>query len=201
MVIGYARVSRIDQNEQLQIDALEKYGCEKIYVDKISGAKDERPEMNKLLAHLRTGDVVVVNDIDRWGRSLKHLINSVGELREKKIGFVSLNQNIDTTTEMGELIFNIFAVLAEFERKRLIRRTKAGLAAARAAGRVGGKPKQVIPPQDMKAMIELYDNNEVNQMTVAEIIKPYGISRSTFYKYVFPKTETKKRREREENDE
>ena len=137
MKIGYARVSRIDQNEDLQIDALKKHGCEKIYVDKISGAKDERPEMDALLAHLRSGDIVVVNDIDRWGRSLKHLINSVEDLRERKIGFVSLNQNIDTTTEMGELIFNIFAVLAEFERKRLIRRTKAGLEAARARGRVG----------------------------------------------------------------
>ena len=133
MKIGYARVSTLDQKLELQISGLEKYGCERIFEEKKSAAK-ERPELDKMVAQLRKGDVVVVWKLDRLGRSLRHLVNLVGSFKEMGVQFVSLNDNIDTTTSQGRLMFNLFATFAEFERELISERTKAGLANARAHG-------------------------------------------------------------------
>ena len=141
MYVGYARVSTQDQTLDLQKDALKKIGCTKIFTDTASGAQAERKGLEEALEFLREGDTLVVWRLDRLGRSLKHLIETITNLNKRKIGFQSLTESIDTTTSNGRLIFNIFASLAEFERDLIRERTKAGLAAARARGRVGGRPK------------------------------------------------------------
>src|SRR5438045_217383 len=141
MYVGYRRVSTQDQTLDLQKDALEKIGCSKIFADTASGAKAERKRLEEALAFLREGDTLVVWRLDRLGRSLKHLLETITTLNTRKIGFKSLTESIDTTTSNGRLIFNIFASLAEFERDLIRERTKAGLQAARARGRVGGRPK------------------------------------------------------------
>jgi DNA invertase Pin-like site-specific DNA recombinase len=135
MLIGYARVSTLDQHLHLQEDALKKAGCERIFTDTASGAKSERPGLSQVLDALRSGDTLVVWKLDRLGRSLKHLVETVQALSEKEVGFRSLQESIDTTTSGGKLIFHIFAALAEFERDIIRERTNAGLAAARARGR------------------------------------------------------------------
>jgi len=139
MKIGYARVSKTDQQLQLQTDALEKIGVEKIYKDRLSGAKQDRIALAEMLKTLREGDCVVVWRLDRLGRSLQHLIELVNGFSEQGVNFISLRENIDTTTATGRLFFNISASLAEYERELLIERTNAGLAAARARGRTGGR--------------------------------------------------------------
>jgi DNA invertase Pin-like site-specific DNA recombinase len=141
MKIGYARVSTKDQSFDLQLDALKKTGCTKIYRDVASGAKAERPALKDLLDNIRTDDVLVVWKLDRLGRSLHHLVELVNELRGKNAGLQSLNDPIDTTTPQGRFGFNLFASLAEFERELIRERTHAGLSAARARGRRGGRPK------------------------------------------------------------
>src|SRR5438067_3942637 len=141
MLIGYARVSTQDQTLDLQKDALEKIGCSKIFTDTISGATTERKGLDAALAYVREGDSLVVWRLDRLGRSLKHLIDTITMLNNRKIGFQSLTENIDTTTSGGKLIFHIFGALAEFERDIIRKRTNAGLQAARARGRLGGRPK------------------------------------------------------------
>jgi DNA invertase Pin-like site-specific DNA recombinase len=138
MKIGYARVSSMDQKLELQLAALEKYGCQKIYQEKKRAVK-ERPELEKMNAHLREGDTVVVWKLDRLGRSLRHLINLVNDYKEHDIPLVSINDNIDTSTPQGRLIFNLFATFAEFERELISERTKAGLKAARAKGHFAGR--------------------------------------------------------------
>ena len=143
MLIGYARVSTLEQDVSLQTDALQKAGCERIFQDKISGAKSDRPGLQEALNYARKGDSIVVWRLDRLGRSLKHLIETVGELEEQGIGFRSLQESIDTTTSGGRLIFHIFGALAEFERNLIRERTIAGLEAARARGRLGGRPKKL----------------------------------------------------------
>ena len=140
MLIGYARVSTHDQNLDLQKDALEKAGCEKIHVEKASGKSSNRPELEKAMNYLRKGDTLVVWRLDRLGRSMKHLIELITQLEEKGIGFRSLTEAMDTTTSGGKLIFHIFGALAEFERNLIQERTQAGLAAARARDRRGGRP-------------------------------------------------------------
>ena len=143
-LVGYARVSTDDQDLSLQIDALTRHGILKpnIFMDKMSGAKTDRPGLTRCLDMLKTGDILVVWRLDRLGRSMRHLINLVGDLRGRGVGFRSLNEgSIDTTCASGELIFNIFSALAQFERRLIQERTKAGLAAARARGRNGGRPK------------------------------------------------------------
>src|SRR5437899_10962642 len=140
MFIGYARVSTQDQTLDLQNDALEKIGCTKIFTDTASGAKAERPGLTEALAYVRAGDTLVVWRLDRLGRSLKHLIETITALNNKKIGFKSITENIDTTTSGGKLIFHIFGALAEFERDIIRERTNAGLHAARARGRFRGSP-------------------------------------------------------------
>ena len=141
MKLGYARIFTKDQNLELQEDALKKFGCEKIYKDVASGAKQDRPNLNALIDSCRKGDIVVVWKLDRLGRSLRHLVELVNTLIEKEIGLVSLNDPIDTTTAQGRLVFNIFSSLAEFERELIKERTQAGLSSARARGRLGGRPK------------------------------------------------------------
>src|SRR5918911_435349 len=145
MLIGYARVSTQDQTLDLQLDALKKAGCEKFYTDTASGAKEERKGLVEALYYAREGDVLVVWRLDRLGRSLRHLIETITLLNSRKIGFRSLTENIDTTTSGGKLVFHIFGALAEFERDIIRERTNAGLEAARARGRHGGRPKALCP--------------------------------------------------------
>src|ERR671939_1153496 len=147
MLIGYARVSTDDQNLDLQRDALQKAGCEQIYTDAVSGTKDQRPGLEDALSHLREGDTLVVWRLDRLGRSLRHLIDTVTSLAAEGVGFKSLTEAIDTTTTGGKLVFHIFGALAEFEREIIRERTRAGLAAARARGKNGGRPKSLTQKQ------------------------------------------------------
>lgn len=150
-LIGYARVSTSDQEVGLQLAALKKAGCHRIFEDVASGAKSDRPGLGKLLDYLREGDTLVVWKLDRLGRSLPHLVQTVEALREKHIGFRSLTENIDTTTPSGELVFHLFAVLAQFERNLIRERTKAGLEIAAARGRKGGRKVVVTPEKFVKA--------------------------------------------------
>lgn len=182
-LVGYARVSTDDQELALQIDALTAQGIPKsaIFMDKLSGAKTERPGLTKCLETLRSGDILVVWRLDRLGRSMRHLITVVEDLRNNGIGFRSLNEGaIDTTCASGELIFNIFSALAQFERRLIQERTKAGLAAARARGRCGGRPK--VRALDTKVVLakKLHADKSV---AVDEICKTLRISRSTLYRY------------------
>ena len=145
MKIGYARVSTQDQNLDLQWDALKQAGCEKIIEDTASGGRRDRIGLERVREQLRPGDVLVVWRLDRLGRSLRHLIDLMAELETEKVGFQSLQESIDTTTPGGKLVFHIFGALAEFERNLIRERTRAGLEAARARGRKGGRPKPLPP--------------------------------------------------------
>src|SRR5215213_8415419 len=147
MQIGYARVSTDDQNLDLQRDALEKAGCERIFTDRVTGTKAERKGLTEALSHLRSGDTLIVWRLDRLGRSLRHLIDTVTDLQERGIGFKSLQESIDTTTSGGKLVFHIFGALAEFEREIIRERTQAGLTAARSRGKTGGRPKALTEKQ------------------------------------------------------
>lgn len=175
MIVGYARVSTTDQDTAMQTDALKKAGCDRIYEESKSGKSKDRPELNRCLDVLREGDVLVVWRLDRLGRSLKDLIEVVSELESKGIGFQSLNESIDTTSPSGKLIFHVFAALSEFERSLIQERTKAGLAAARARGRKGGRPKKLTRDQIRKAKAMLSDP----MMTKSEVAKHFGVSRVT----------------------
>ncbi len=181
MLVGYARVSTTDQNLDLQRDALKAAGCERTFTDTASGAKTERPGLTQLLKECRQGDTLVVWKLDRLGRSLPHLVETVREMEAQGIGFKSLQENIDTTTSGGKLIFHIFASLAEFERDLIRERTNAGLSAARARGRKGGRPKGVMDTNKQKAALAL--KNDTSR-SVSEICEILGVSRNTYYKYV-----------------
>ena len=182
MLIGYARVSTQDQTLDLQTDALNRAGCEKIFTDKISGSKSERPGLHDAMNHLRAGDTLVVWRLDRLGRTLKHLIATITDLSDKGIGFKSLQENMDTTTSGGKLIFHIFGSLAEFEREVIRERTNAGLQAARARGRLGGRPTlQTKDPKKIALARQLYDDGH---LPVQEICDTLHIGRSTLYRYV-----------------
>ncbi len=180
MLIGYARVSTQDQHLNLQKDALEKIGCTEIFTDMTSGAATERKGLDEALQFLRAGDTLVVWRLDRLGRTLKHLIETVTDLNNRKIGFKSITENIDTTTSGGKLIFHIFGALAEFERDIIRERTNAGLQAARARGRIGGRRKALTPKQQEMAQ-QLYDD-KTNE--IVAICKTFNISRTTLYRYV-----------------
>jgi DNA invertase Pin-like site-specific DNA recombinase len=179
MLIGYARVSTSDQNLDLQKDELERVGCKRICTDVASGAKSERPGLTDALAHAREGDTLVVWKLDRVGRSLGHLIETVRLLQERRIGFRSLHENIDTTTSTGKLIFHVFGALAEFERDLIRERTHAGLSAARARGRKGGRR----PVLDDKQHLVLRSLAQDRNNSPAVICATLGISRATFYRY------------------
>ena len=183
-LVGYARVSTDDQDLSLQIDALTKQGIPQacIFMDKLSGAKTERPGLSRCLATLQPGDTLVVWRLDRLGRSMRHLITVVEDLRSKGIGFRSLSEGaIDTTNASGELIFNIFSALAQFERRLIQERTKAGLAAARARGRNGGRPKVTAEETKVVLAKKLHADKSLE---IDDICKTLRLSRSTFYRYV-----------------
>ena len=183
MKLGYARVSTQDQNLALQLDALKAAGCSKIYQEKASGSKTERPELNRLLEIIREGDTLMIWKLDRLGRSLNHLIEIVTQLEEHHIGLVSLNDPIDTTTAQGRLVFRIFASLAEFEREVIRERTLAGLASARRRGKLLGRRKGLSKAGEQKARIgeSLYKEAKYS---VEQIARELHISKTTLYKYL-----------------
>ena len=182
MRLGYARISTNDQNLDLQLDALREHGCERFFTDTVSGAKAQRPGLDQMLKEARPLDVIVIWKLDRLGRSLKHLVDLVAELNERDIGLRSLNDPIDTTTAQGRLVFNIFASLAEFEREIIRERTNAGLAAARARGRKGGRKPGLS--EDAKRKARIAESYYKEEMPVDEIAKSLGISKATLYKYL-----------------
>jgi DNA invertase Pin-like site-specific DNA recombinase len=179
MLIGYARVSTDEQNTHLQEDALKAAGCGECFTDTASGAKSERPGLRAALGACRAGDTLVVWKLDRLGRSLTHLVETIQSLDKRGVGFRSLQEQLDTTTSGGRLIFHIFASLAEFERDLIRERTNAGLTAARARGRKGGRPKGVDEKKRKAALALKRDPN----YSIKEICDIVGISRNTYYKY------------------
>jgi DNA invertase Pin-like site-specific DNA recombinase len=181
MKIGYVRVSKHEQHEALQLDALKEAGCEKWFIDKVTGTKAERKGLNEALAYARPGDTFIVWKLDRAGRSLKHLIELLNYLDQHQIGFRSLTEQIDTTTPGGKLIFHLMGALAEFERDLIRERTNAGLAAARARGRVGGRPRKLKTSGKVLLARQMF----VDQShSIPEICAALGISRATLYRYV-----------------
>lgn len=180
MLIGYARVSSDDQNLNLQHDALQKAGCDKIYSDQQSGAASDRPGLATVFEVVRPGDTLVIWRLDRLGRSLKHLITLIEQLDKREVGLKSLQENIDTTTSGGRLVFHLFGALAEFERTLIRERTQAGVNAARARGRQGGRPK-LLENNKRELAIRLHRER---QHTIAEICTMMGISKSTLYNYL-----------------
>lgn len=179
MRIGYARVSTQDQNLDLQEDALRQAGCIRVFRDVGSGVKDDRDGLQKALEYVGEGDILVVWKLDRLGRSLKHLIEVVNRLQAKQAGFQSLRESIDTTTGGGRLVFHLFGALAEFERELIRERTQAGLRAARARGRKGGRPLTMTPKKKAMAERLLADPDT----SVSEICRTLRISRSTLYRH------------------
>ena len=180
MLIGYARVSTDDQNLDMQHDALQRAGCEKVYSDRQSGASADRPGLITALDVLRSNDTLVIWRLDRLGRSLKDLIHLVERLEQRGVGLKSLQENIDTTTTGGRLVFHLFGALAEFERNLIRERTQAGLSAARARGKLGGRPKML---DSTKRELTLRLHRE-RQHSVNEICRLMGISKSTLYNYL-----------------
>jgi DNA invertase Pin-like site-specific DNA recombinase len=180
MKIGYARVSTHDQNLDLQKDALEKAGCEKIFVDEISGTVAKREGLEKAKEILRKGDMLIVWRLDRLGRSIRDLIDWVTLLEEEGIGFKSLQESIDTTTSSGKLVFHIFAALAEFERNLIRERTNAGLASARARGKLGGRKKS-LSVKERKRAVEMHKRKN---HTVQQICEMMNITKPTLYAYI-----------------
>lgn len=182
MLIGYARVSTQDQNLDLQLKALSDYGCAKIFKEKVSGKSKDRPELNSLLSQLRAGDTVVVWKLDRLGRSIKDLIHLVELFQSSDVNFVSVTDSIDTSTAMGRFTFNIFASLAQFEREIIRERTNAGLSAARAKGRKGGRPsglskEKIKVAEQIKV---LFDSGR----DIDDIKETFKVSKATIYRYI-----------------
>ena len=180
MLIGYAQVSTDDQNLDLQRDALKGAGCERMFEDMVSGAKADRTGLAAMMTVLRAGDTIVIWRLDRLGRSLKNLIELVERFESAKVGLRSLQENIDTTTSGGRLVFHLFGALAEFERNLIRERTQAGIAAARARGRMGGRPKQ-LDPDKLALALRLHHEDKY---TIKEICQMMGISKSTLYNYL-----------------
>ncbi len=180
MKIGYARVSTAEQSLDLQIDALKKAGCDEIMTDVISGSKEERPGLRDVFRFLREGDTLIVWKLDRLGRSIRHLIETMQEIHKRNASFVCLQENIDTTTTMGKLIFHIFGALAEFERDVITERTRAGLEAAKARGRNGGRRFAL----DKKQIERLKELSQSKTSTIGEICKIFGITKPTYYNYL-----------------
>lgn len=183
MKYGYARISTKDQRIDLQLDALREVGCNKIFNDIAKGARQDRPELTKLLEIVEEKDTIVIWKLDRLGRSLHHLVKIVNDLNSKNVGLVTLNDPIDTTTAQGRLMFNVFASLAEFERDVIYERTIAGIKSAKARGRLGGRPKGLSDNAKQKACLAeaLYKQNE---LTSDQIANQLNISKPTMYKYL-----------------
>src|SRR6266705_3487448 len=181
MKIGYIRVSKHEQNEALQRDALKEAGCEKYFSDVITGSKFERKGLEQLLAFARSGDTVIVWKLDRLGRSLKDLIETLNLPKDRGVDFISLTEKIDTTTPGGKLIFHLMGALAEFERDLIRERTNAGLAAAKARGRVGGRPRKLQSNAKVALARHMFASKS---HSIPEMCSTLGISRATFYRYV-----------------
>ena len=179
MKIGYAWVSSNGQSLDSQEDALKRVGCEKVYFEKESGGKDDRPVLNEVLNFLREGDTLVVYKLDRLGRSTRKLLELIEDLKERGVDFISLSDSIDTTTPQGRFFFTVMAAFAEMERDLIRERTKAGLKAARARGRKGGRPQKA--KKDVDKAVKLYNTGEY---TVPEIEKMTGVSKPTLYRYL-----------------
>jgi DNA invertase Pin-like site-specific DNA recombinase len=180
MLIGYARVSTVDQNLALQRDALTEAGCQKIFTEQMSGAVADRPALHDALEFARSGDTLIVWKLDRLARSMKQLIETVEDLRVRGIGFRSLTEALDTTTAQGRLVFHMFGALAEFERGLIRERTQAGLAAARRAGRTGGRPPK-LTEDDLDVARSLLANPNIG---VTQIAHRLGVSPATLYRYI-----------------
>lgn len=178
MKFGYARVSTNEQSDNAQLDALNKAGCERIFSEKFSGKSKQRPELERMIDSLRAGDIVVVQRLDRLGRSLKDLIELLDGFKSQQVSFISLNENINTTTAVGELAFHMIGSIAQFERRLISERTKAGLDAARARGRRGGRRVKLTPSDIKKAKAMLLNSN----ITKAEVAKHFCVSRPTLNK-------------------
>lgn len=179
MIVGYARVSTQDQNLQLQLDALQEYGCFEIFEEKVTGTKRDRPALNEMLKMLREGDRVVVYKLDRISRSTKHLIELAEFFDKKGVEFISIMDNIDTSTPTGRFFFRMMASIAELERDIIVERTRAGLKAARARGRKGGRP--TVNKKHLEIALKMYDSKEYS---ISEIVKATGISQATLYRNV-----------------
>jgi DNA invertase Pin-like site-specific DNA recombinase len=179
-LIGYARVSTVDQNLALQRDALTEAGCTKIFTEQMSGAVTERPALHDALEFARSGDTLIVWKLDRLARSMKQLIETVETLRLRGIGFRSQTEALDTTTAQGRLVFHMFGALAEFERSLIRERTQAGLAAARRAGRTGGRPPK-LTDDDIEAAKAMLANPDIG---VTQIAHRLGVSPATLYRYI-----------------
>lgn len=179
MLIGYARVSTQDQNLQMQLEALDKIGCEKIFEEKISGTKTNRPELTRTLEMLRSGDTLCVWKLDRLGRSVKDLVNLVTQLLDKGIQFKSVTDNIDTTSASGRFFFNIMASLAQMERELIVERTRAGLAVARKAGRVGGR-RRVMTEAKLSSAKKLLASGTPPR----DVADSLGVSVPTLYRWL-----------------
>jgi DNA invertase Pin-like site-specific DNA recombinase len=178
--IGYARVSTLDQNLALQQDALREAGCRKIFIEQMSGAVTDRPALREALHYSRSGDTLIVWKLDRLARSMRQLIESIETLRSRGIGFRSLTEAIDTTTAQGVLVFHMFSALAEFERALIRERTRAGLDAAKRAGRTGGRPPK-LAEEDLNVARTLLANSDI---TVADVADRIGVSPATLYRYL-----------------
>jgi DNA invertase Pin-like site-specific DNA recombinase len=183
-LIGYARVSTNEQNLELQLEALKQAGCKDslIFTDKVSGAKTNRPGLDQCLKKIKSGDTLIVWRLDRLGRSMQHLVNLITELMDNKINFCSIKDGaIDTTTASGELMFHMFSALTQFERRLIQERTYAGLSAARARGKMGGR--KVIKPEDPRVITAKRMHKDTN-ISIKQICDTIKISRATFYRYI-----------------
>ena len=179
MKIGYARVSTQDQNLDRQIDELTKAGCEKIFQEKITGTKKDRPELERMLEQIRKDDIVIISELSRLGRSTRNLIDISEQLKNKGVELVSLKENIDTTTATGKAMFGMLSVMAQFERDLISERTNQGLESARARGRKGGRPTKGNDKIDLA--LKMYNSKEYS---VAEITEATGVSKTTLYRYI-----------------
>ncbi len=177
---GYARVSTLDQDPALQVDALEAAGCERILIDKASGKLARRPQLELLRETVLPGDTVMVWRLDRLGRSMPHLLEVVGELGQRGVAFCSLTEAIDTTTAGGRLLFHVMGALAEFEHQLIVERTYAGLAAARARGRTGGR-RRVMSDDQVRVARQMHDSGEYSTQAIADTL---GVSRRSVYRYL-----------------
>ncbi|MEO1420042.1 MAG: recombinase family protein [Pseudomonadota bacterium] len=177
MLIGYARVSTVDQNPQAQLDALREAGCHELFEEKASGSKAERPQLAAALRHARKGDTLVVWKLDRLARSMRQLLDITHQLEEREIGLRSITEAIDTTTPGGMLVFHIFGAMAEFERSLIVERTHAGLSAARAMGRTGGRRRVLTAEKEKQARALI-----AGGMGVREAGEAVGVSKATLHR-------------------
>jgi DNA invertase Pin-like site-specific DNA recombinase len=192
MLVGYARVSTLDQNPQHQIEALNEAGCKKIFTEKISGASKKRQQLQEALNYMRKGDTLVVWKLSRLARSLTQMINTVKDLEEREISLKVITQNIDTSTPEGRLFFHMNAAFDQFQREIIVENTKAGLKSARKNGRIGGRPAIMTDAKIRSAKAMLKDTE--NYPFISDIIKTLSIGRTTFYRH-FPPEEIQKIRE------